>query len=99
MVIEDVTTTGNSLLGTIDQLVQAKVHVIATIGLTNRNERRDDSSTVEEALKREGIPYVAMSNGCELLPLAAKEYKPVAYILKALNENLNNNGEAPLQLR
>ena len=90
MVIEDVTTTGNSLLGTIDQLVQAKVHVIATIGLTNRNERRDDSSTVEEALKREGIPYVAMSNGCELLPLAAKKYKPVAYILKALNENLNN---------
>ena len=68
VVMEDVTTTGMSLLACLDQLKAADVKVIAAIGLTNRMEKRDDGSSVQEAVEAMGIPYHYMSNALELLP-------------------------------
>lgn len=73
VVIEDVTTTGGSLMQTIEKLREAKVDVIAAIGLTNRMERRDDGKSVEEALREQGVNYHAISEATELVPLAAKK--------------------------
>lgn len=66
IVLEDVTTTGDSLINTIDVLIQNDVLIIAAYGLTNRNELRDDGLSVKEAIERKNIPYHSLSNGSEL---------------------------------
>ena len=68
ILLEDTTTTGGSMLNTIDDLIKNKVNIIAAIGLTNRNEIRDDGNTVEEAIKKKKVQYHAMSNAIDLLP-------------------------------
>jgi len=72
VVIEDVTTTGGSLLETIKKLREANVEVVAAIGLTNRMEKREDGKSVEKALAEEGVRYYAMSEATELLPIVMK---------------------------
>jgi len=69
ILLEDTTTTGGSMLKAIDDLVKNKVNIIAAIGLTNRNEIRDDGFTVEEALNNKGVKYYSMSDAIDLLPL------------------------------
>lgn len=68
ILVEDTTTTGGSMLQTIDNLTKFNVKIIAAIGLTNRNEIRDDGFTVGEALNNKGVQYYSMSNAIELLP-------------------------------
>jgi orotate phosphoribosyltransferase len=68
ILVEDTTTTGSSMLKAIDDLVDNNVNIIAAIGLTNRNEIRDDGNTVEEAIQKKRIQYYAMSNAIDLLP-------------------------------
>lgn len=53
IVLEDVTTTGGSLVQTIKQLQDNGATIIAAIALTNRNE---------SAIDLNGIPYFAMSS-------------------------------------
>jgi len=76
VVLEDVTTTGGSLLETIDKLNEIQVNIIAAIGITNRNELREDKKSVEEAVREKGVPYYAMSNALELLPRIFNILKP-----------------------
>ncbi|MFX1409893.1 MAG: hypothetical protein ACFFA6_06050 [Promethearchaeota archaeon] len=68
IIIEDVTTTGGSLITTIQNLKKNEVNIIAAIGITNRNELRDDGKSVEDAIREEGVKYYAMSNAVELIP-------------------------------
>ncbi|MFX0076085.1 MAG: orotate phosphoribosyltransferase [Candidatus Hermodarchaeota archaeon] len=68
ILIEDTTTTGSSMLKAIDDLVANNVKIIAAIGLTNRNEIRDDGFSVEEAIQKKNVRYYAMSNALDLLP-------------------------------
>ncbi|MEM3422644.1 MAG: hypothetical protein QXF35_04250 [Candidatus Bilamarchaeaceae archaeon] len=75
VVIEDVTTTGGSLIETVGKLKEANVDIACAIGLTNRMEKRDDGKSVEEALREIGINYYAMSEATELLPRIAKSLK------------------------
>lgn len=68
IIIEDVTTTGGSLMKSILHLKEIEVNIIAAIGITNRNELRDDGKSVEEVIREENIEYYAMSNVIDLLP-------------------------------
>ena len=68
VILEDVTTTGGSLINTIQKLSELDINIIASIGLTNRNELRDDGKSVKEIISQHNIPYYAMSNAIELLP-------------------------------
>ena len=68
-VLEDVTTTGGSLIKCIHKLQQQNKTITAAIGLTNRNEHRDDNKTVTEALNDLNVPYYEMSKSSELLQL------------------------------
>jgi len=68
IILEDTTTTGGSLINTINDLTDFNIKIIAAIGLTNRNELRDDGKSVEDIVKTKGIQYFAMSNALELLP-------------------------------
>ncbi|MBY9020419.1 MAG: hypothetical protein KGD67_05130 [Candidatus Lokiarchaeota archaeon] len=68
ILLEDTTTTGGSMLRTIDDLAKLDVKIIAAIGLTNRNEIRDDGFTVKEAINNKGVQYHSMSDATDLLP-------------------------------
>jgi len=68
ILLEDTSTTGSSMLRTIDDLAKINVNIIAAIGLTNRNELRDDGLTVEGALNNKGVKYYSMSDAIDILP-------------------------------
>ncbi len=68
VIIEDVTTTGDSLVNAIKKLRELNVKIIAAIGLTNRNELRDDRKSVKEIILENDVQYYAMSNAFDLLP-------------------------------
>ena len=66
-VLEDVTTTGGSLINCINDLQAAGMTITAAIGLTNRDEFRDDGKTVKDALADLNVTYYEMSNAKVLL--------------------------------
>jgi len=68
VVLEDVTTTGDSLVQCISRLQDNSVNVIAAVSLTNINEIRDDGKTVEQVIKEKGVNYFSMSVFTNLIP-------------------------------
>ena len=97
IVVEDVTTTGGSLLETIQNLKEAGIDVIAAVGLTNRNEKRDDGRTVKQAVEDLGVDYHALSNAAELLPELAERIKPEEGVLKAIEEYFERYSDRKLK--
>jgi len=98
IILEDVTTTGGSLIETIDRLKELDAQIITAISLTNRMELRDDGKSVKEAVEEKGIPYLQMSNALELLPLAYQKLKPKEEIGKQIEEEFEKYGVRKLKL-
>jgi len=98
VILEDVTTTGSSLLETIDNLSRAESKIIAAIGLTNRMELRDDGKSVKEAVEAKGVSYFQMSDALELLPLVYEKIKPGEEIAKKVEEEFEKYGVEKLKL-
>ncbi len=98
IVLEDVTTTGGSLVSTIDQLEHAGKERIIAIGLTNRNEVFEDGNTVEKLFQRKGVPYFALSNALDLLPQAYKIQQPSADIARKVEQEFVYQGIQRLNL-
>ncbi len=98
IIIEDVTTTGGSLLETIKFLSEIDIKIIAAIGLTNRNEIRDDNKSVEEIIEENDIKYYAMSNAIDLLPIAYNKLKPGRKILEQIEEYFKKYGIKEIKL-
>lgn len=92
VVLEDVTTTGGSLLETINKLMEIGVQIVAAVGLTNRNELRDDKRTVEEVINDKGIKYFAMSDSIEILPRIYKLLKPSEIIAEHIENYFKKFG-------
>lgn len=67
VVIEDVTTTGSSLLNTIDFLKKSNINIVAAIGLTNRMEKTDTGKSVLQLVKQKKVKYYQMSSAIELI--------------------------------
>lgn len=99
IVLEDVTTTGGSLLTTIDSLTESEIPIIAALGLTNRMELRDDGQSVQEAVQSRKVPYHALSNALQLLPEAYKRLNPGERIARAIEEEFEKYGVEKLRLR
>ncbi|MEZ4749669.1 MAG: hypothetical protein R3B54_03285 [Bdellovibrionota bacterium] len=105
VVVEDVTTTGGSLIETMDQLLEAGVQVVAVLGLTNRGEKpvnaADGDSVADRIAKRFGkeLPYYALSDAHSLLPRLAGRLKPSAEVLAALESEYAAYGTKPLSFR
>lgn len=98
IILEDVTTTGDSLLATIDDLIKLKVQVIAAFGLTNRMELRDDYMSVEEVIEQKYIPYCSLSDAFRLLPQVCKESNPKQDIVRSIEEEFKKYGIKELKL-
>lgn len=99
VVVEDVTTTGGSLLTCIDSLRTSDVECTVALGLTNRMELRDDKKSVAQALQAlsPSVSYFHMSNAVELLPQAAKIQKPSAKILAEVEREFAEVGVATVK--
>ncbi len=98
IVLEDVTTTGLSLGQTLDQLASLNVSVMAAIGLTNRNEIRDDGQSVQEYIESKGVPYMCLSHAHDFLPIACQQKQPGHDIQKAIEEEFDKYGVMPMHL-
>ena len=98
IIIEDVTTTGESLLKTLDNLLKLEVPIIACLGITDRNEVRDDKKIVKEAVEERGVKYYAMSNAAELLHAACKKLQPADNVIKNVEEYFSKYGTKRIKL-
>lgn len=94
VILEDVTTTGESLINIIRKLNELHINIIAAIGLTNRNELRDDGKSVEEIISEESVQYYAMSNAIDLLP----KLKPSEDISRKIVDYFKRYGTKQIQL-
>lgn len=99
IVIEDVTTTGGSLIDTIKHLQESNIEVVAAIGLVNRMEKRDDGKSVEQVINEYNVPYFAIGNSTELLPMARDVSKPSDSVLEEVEKYFDQYGIEPLKLR
>ncbi|MFH1706623.1 MAG: hypothetical protein ABIF71_01700 [Planctomycetota bacterium] len=99
IVLEDVTTTGGSLLTAMDGLQAAGVTVAAVIAFVNRLERRDDGTTVAEAVAGRGVAYHAMATATDLLPRFIRQTRPAAALIRALEDELHRNGVEGVRLQ
>jgi orotate phosphoribosyltransferase len=98
VVVEDVTTTGGSLIETLDQLAKIDVQVLAAIGLTNRMEKRDDGKSVEEAIGERKLRYYSLSDATAFLPPAYSAFTPGEKIARAIEEEYERYGVRKLRL-
>lgn len=99
IILEDVTTTGDSLLTTIDSLTEAGIKIASALSLTNRMEKRDDGSSVQQEVEARNISYRALSNAIQLLPLACKRLNPSEEIVRAIEEEFERYGVERIRLR
>lgn len=89
VVVEDVTTTGGSMLSSLDALRQAGMVIMAVIALVNRMELRDDGKSVAQCVKEKGARYIEMSRANDLIPLAINKYSPDKGMLKNFQDKYN----------
>ncbi len=99
VVIEDVTTTGGSLIETLRNLKEAGADIIGVVSLTNRMEKRDDGLSVKEAVEKEGFKFYNMSSSLELLPIIYNKLQPEEEIVKSIECEFMKHGVKELRLR
>lgn len=99
VVLEDVTTTGSSLITAVDSLQEAGVNVTAALGLTNRMLKTADGKSVATALWEKCVPYYALSNVADLLPRAYLAFKPADEIVSKVEEEFRLYGEREIKLK
>ena len=81
-VLEDVTTSGGSLIDCVKQLQSLNMNVVAAIALTNRNPIATNATSTKDALKALNVPYLAMSTAEALLQNYIPQATPSADVLK-----------------
>ena len=98
VVLEDVTTTGGSLIKTVATLKKMRIKVAAALALTSRNEKTEDNRSVAEVLKKLGVKYLAMSHALELLPMIVKQKKISRKIHQSIIDEFKQYGESGIDL-
>ena len=99
IVVEDVTTTGGSLMAALDSLSDTTdAQVVVAVGLTSRMELRDDGESVAAAVAGRGSKYFALCTAEEFLPEAVKRFTPGGAIARQIEEGFAEYGEKPLKL-
>ena len=97
VVIEDVTTTGGSLVKEIEKLKDEGFKVDKAIGITNRMELNEEGVSVEESLRNMGVEYKCMSDALTLLPKVIERKKVSKDIVDELKEEFKEYGVGELK--
>lgn len=84
-VVEDVLTTGDSLIREVTKLREAGVYVNHALGLVDRLELREDGFSVAEKLSWLPVAYYSMTDVKTLLPLACEKLKPSQDLVRKIN--------------
>ncbi len=92
VVIEDVTTTGGSLIETLTKLDSMGVDVVAVISLTNRMEMTKEGKSVKEAVENLGFNFYNMSSVLDVLPMAYEKFQPAENIIDSIKEYYDKYG-------
>lgn len=98
VVLEDTSTTGGSLIKTLDHLIEMKIDISAIILLTDRGQLTDDGLSVGEVLKKRypKIPFHSLSSATDLLP-QLNQVRPIENELKEkLDLEFQKFGVTPL---
>jgi len=95
-VIEDVTTTGDSLVKALEGLKESGFTVTAVISLTDRMVKRDDKKSVQQAIEGMGIPFHRMSDITDILPEICKNADKE--VVEKIIEEFDQYGVKPLRL-
>ena len=88
-VLEDVTTTGGSMLDALDTLGEAGVEVVAVVSIVDRMEIRDDGRSVSECVRQKGSTYHSMTDAGQLIPLAVERHRPDRELLLRFQQAYN----------
>ena len=99
VVLEDVTTTGDSLLSTIEEIQGVGANVLAAIALTDRMALREDGRSVKEAVESKGIAFHSLSRVTQLLPEAFSLYRPGEEIARAIEREFEEYGVEKVTVR
>lgn len=99
VVLEDVTTTGHSLITAVDSLQQTGVNVTVALGLTNRMLKTTDGGTIATTLLAKGVSYYSLSTVADLLPRAYLALRPSDDIVSKVEEEFRLYGEKEIKLR
>ncbi len=98
VVIEDVTTTGGSLIENLTNLKEMGIEIQCALALFNRMEKRDDEKSVQEKVNEMGIEYIAMSKATEILPKVIKKTNPSEGIVQELKKYFEQYGIEKLEV-
>ncbi len=98
VVIEDVTTTGSSLLGELDKLSEAGLEILKVVAFGNRLEIGNDGKSVAELVADKGYEYVALTDTSTILPLAYNIKQPGRKIAEKIEKYSRQYGAVELKL-
>ena len=92
VVLENIVTTGGSVLKELDKLEKANVDVVGVIALTDRMQVNDDRKSVEELFAKKGVNYAYLSDALTLLPELYDKLKPGRGIKRKLIDEFKKYG-------
>lgn len=98
VVLEDVTTTGGSMLKAVAGLQATGITIQAVVALVNRLERRDDGLTVEEKVAALGIRYHALATAEDVLSAYIRRTDPPAGLVARIEADFADYGIKALKL-
>lgn len=87
-ILEDVTTTGDSLIDVMRKTRDAGITIGSVVALTDRSYGQAQKKIYQEF----GVPYSALSNADEIVTEAYRELKPNERIAQAVENEFDKNG-------
>lgn len=99
LVMEDTTTTGQSMIGFIKDLQAAGFAIAGALSLTDRMQRRADGLSPQEAIAQDcgaDIPYISLSRATDLIPKLAQTSEISSILREHLSREFANYGVKPL---
>jgi orotate phosphoribosyltransferase len=97
--VEDVATTGGSMLETVNRLIESHVRVEALIVLVDRLEQTESGLSVEEKVNELELRYCQLSTAEDILPLCIRENPPPDELIAEIEEDFRTYGARELKLR
>ena len=75
ILLEDVVTTGGSMLEFLDSLKDAGINVVAIVSLSDRKAKLKGDKSISDLVRDRGVKYYSLSSAVSLLPkVYAKSY-------------------------